>query len=179
VHFLGFQLQLLLAMSASSKNASSNTTLAPAPNFSALEERGYRGFQKIDSGGQANVYCTYKVDGEEGSRAFAIKVVHLGEATPPSNMDEDLKRELAIVRNLKHRNCIRIEELLRTKSKIYIVMDYMNGGTIGQVVRKRGSLCEWNTKAWWSPVARAIKYLHEYRIAHRCARDHCLNDFNL
>lgn len=126
-----------------------------------LMKRGYESFVKLDSGGQANVYKSYK-----NNKLYAIKVVHVENPNNPK-LDDDLKRELQIVRNLKHPNCIHVEELFRTKNKIYIIMDYMPNGTIGSVVRKNGPLCEWNAKLWFCPIARAIKYLHEHKIAHR------------
>ena len=43
----------------------------------------------------------------------------------------------------------------------------MPNGTIGSVVRKNGPLCEWNTKLWFCPIASALKYLHDHKIAHR------------
>lgn len=126
-----------------------------------IMKRGYSSFQRIDSGGQANVYKSSK-----NNKVFAIKVVHV-ENPNSKKLDDDLKRELQIVRNLKHPNCIHVEELFRTRNKIYIIMDFMPNGTIGSVVRKDGPLCEWNTKVWFCPIGRAIKYLHEHKIAHR------------
>lgn len=126
-----------------------------------LMRRGYESFVKLDSGGQANVYKSVK-----NNKLFAIKVVHVENPNNPK-LDDDLKRELQIVRNLKHPNCIHVEELFRTKNKIYIIMDFMSNGTIGTVVRKNGALCEWNAKVWFCPIAKAIKYLHDHKIAHR------------
>ena len=125
-----------------------------------LKSRGYQTFERLDQGGQANVYKTSK-NGE----IYAIKVVKVDN--PDAQLDDDLKRELQIVRNLKHPNCIQVEEIFRTKNKIYIIMDFMPNGTIGDMSRKHGPFCEWNTKLWFCPIARAIMYLHEHKIAHR------------
>lgn len=138
----------------------------------ALSHRGYSGFQRIDSGGQANVYKSVK-----NGRDYAIKVVHI-EDPNSQKLDDDLKRELQIVNNLKHPNCIHIEELFRTRTKIYIIMDFAPNGNIGNVVRKNGPLCEWNAKAWFCPVARALKYLHEHKIVHRDIKVSIILHFN-
>ncbi|XP_017494670.1 PREDICTED: CBL-interacting serine/threonine-protein kinase 11-like [Rhagoletis zephyria] len=98
-----------------------------------LLKRGYEQFVKIDAGGQANVYRTVK-----NGVVYAIKVVRVENPLCPK-LDDDLKRELTIVRNLKHPNCIKIEELFRTRSKIYIIMEFMPNGTIGSLVRKHPS----------------------------------------
>ncbi|KAI2805308.1 hypothetical protein RDWZM_008613 [Blomia tropicalis] len=137
-------------------------------------KRGYTSFHKLDAGGQANVYHTTK-DGQD----YAIKVVHVEDPKNPK-LDDDLKRELQIVRNLRHPNCIHVEELFRTRNKIYIVMHFMPNGNIGNVVRKKGPLCEWNVKLWFCPIGRAMKYLHEHKIAHRDLKlDNVLLDKNM
>ena len=140
----------------------------------ALQSRGYSEFVRIDSGGQANVYRTVK-DGQ----TYAIKVVPVDDKTDSGKLDDDLKRELTIIHNLHHPNCINVNDIFRTKTRVYIVMPFMPNGTIGAIVRKTGPLCEWNCKVWWSPVLRAVKYLHENRIAHRDLKlDNILLDAN-
>lgn len=124
-------------------------------------KRGYTGFERVDAGGQANVYATMK-DGKK----FAIKVVPV----PPEDqtkLDDDLRRELMILSGIHHPNCIKVMDLFRSKSRVYIVMDFMPNGTIGGVVRKQGPLSEWQCKTWFPAMARAVKYLHEHAIAHR------------
>lgn len=125
-----------------------------------LSRRGYESFVKLDSGGQANVYKTLKQD-----KMYAIKVVKTGNDT--GKLDEDLKREITIISNLKHPNCIRVFDLFRTKHKIYMVMDFMPNGTVGSYVRRHDGINEWNAKGWFCPIARAIRYLHDACVAHR------------
>lgn len=126
-----------------------------------LTKRGYESFLRIDEGGQAKVYKSRRKD-----RTVAIKVVRVEDPNNPK-LDEDLKRELQIVRNLRHPNCIKVEELFRTKSKIYIIMEYMPNGTVGSYIRENGEICEWNARLWFCPTAKAVKYLHDRKIAHR------------
>ena len=82
-----------------------------------------------------------------------------------ARLDDDLKRELAISRALRHPNCIHVEDLFRTR--VYIVMDFMPNGTVGSVVRKNGPLCEWDIKIWYPAILSAVAYLHRNKVAHR------------
>ena len=77
-----------------------------------LLTRGYTTFVRVDSGGQGNVYRTIKND-----KLFAIKVVPIDKRRDgtPAPLEDDLKRELTITRGLRHPNCIRVEEIFRTK----------------------------------------------------------------
>ncbi|UXI17538.1 serine/arginine-rich splicing factor 1-like [Sarcoptes scabiei] len=129
--------------------------------MNVLLRRGYKTLIKLDQGGQGRVYKS-----ELNGKNVAIKVVHVEDPKNP-RLDDDLKRELQIIRNLRHPNCIKVLELFRTRKKVYIIMDFMPNGNIGNLIRKFGPICEWNAKAWFCPVARAILYLHDYAIAHR------------
>ena len=128
-----------------------------------LLKRGYTNLVKIDSGGQARVY---KAEHVPDGQIVAIKIVHV-ENPNNTKLDDDLKRELQIISNLQHPNCIKIHKLLRSQGKVYIVMDFMPNGNIGSRVRNDGELCEWHARLWFCPIARAVKYLHEHKIAHR------------
>lgn len=141
-------------------NQPTSSTSVGKEGLDILAQRGYRTFVKLDSGGQGRVYKTVK-----NNRIYACKVVSVDN--PKGKMDDDLMREITITKNLKNPNCIKVVDLFRSKNKIYIMMEFMPNGTIGSYVRKRGPLCEWNTKSWFCPIARAVKYLHDNRIAHR------------
>ena len=79
-----------------------------------LIKRGYAGFERIDSGGQANVYKTIK-DG----KMYAIKVVPVSPEDQ-NKLDDDLRRELSILSTIKHPNCIKVDDLFRSKVKLFI-----------------------------------------------------------
>ena len=126
-----------------------------------LRKRGYESLTHLDSGGQGNVYKTTK-----NKVIYAAKVVHIENVD--KSLDEDLQRELSIIRNVKHPNCIHVEDIFRTKHKVYIVMDFMPNKSIGDEVDGKGkAICEWKSKIYFCQIASAIKYLHKYNIAHR------------
>ncbi|CAG2165667.1 unnamed protein product, partial [Oppiella nova] len=137
-----------------------------------LKKRGYSMFVPLDSGGQGNVYKTTK-----NKVTFAAKVVHID--SNDKNLDDDLKRELTIIRNVKHPNCIRVEDMFRTKHKVYIIMDFMPNKSIGDEVDTKGPICEWKGKLYFAQISSAIKYLHRHNIAHRDLKlDNVLLDAN-
>lgn len=126
-----------------------------------LKKRGYSEFIRLDSGGQGNVYKTSK-----NKVLYAAKVVHIEGID--KKLDDDLQRELTIIKNVKHPNCIQVQDIFRTKHKVFIIMDFMPNKCIGDEVDKKGSgLCEWKSKVYFSQIACAIKYLHEHSVAHR------------
>ena len=98
-----------------------------------LEKRGYYGFVKIDAGGQATVYKT-----NLGDMGIAIKVVHV-ENPDSTRLEDDLRRELMIGRNVKHPNLIQVLDLFRSRNKLYIVMPFADNGTIGSLIRNQNN----------------------------------------
>jgi len=140
-----------------------------------LLSRGYTEFVRLDAGGQGNVYRTMK-----GGKLYAVKVVRIEHSRSQSSpsiksqaqpqaptVEVDLRRELEITPQLRHPNCIRVLEMFRTRTNVYIVMDFLPCGTIGSKVRKEGPLCEWNVKVWFPGIVHAVLYLHNHQIAHR------------
>ena len=130
--------------------------------FDRLIKRGYSDFIPFDSGGQANLYKTFK-DG----RTYAIKVSKVKSTNESHALDKNQRLELQIIDSLRHPNCIRVREMFRTKDRLYIVMDFMPNGNVNTVVQKVGPLCEWNCRCWFPPIARAVMYLHQHKVAHR------------
>lgn len=138
-------------------------------NNAFLQKFGYFNFNAIVSGGQGTVYSARS--NKPGHKQVAVKVVKVEK---PSKMDvgEDLQREMSIQAKLNHPNIIKIIELLRSKTKVYIVMEFAPNGTVGTVVIKKGGLNEYNAKCWFCPVAKALQYLHDSKIAHRDLKLH-------
>jgi serine/threonine protein kinase len=96
-----------------------------------------------------------------------IKIKSKNNAEKEGKMEEDLRREISVMKNLKHTNCLMVRDLFRTVHKVYIVMDFMPNGSVGSYVRKYDGISEWQAKSWFCPIARAVRYLHESLVAHR------------
>ena len=138
-------------------------------NKAFLQKFGYFDFNVIVSGGQGTVYSARS--NKPGHKRVAVKVVKVEK---PSKMDvgEDLQREMSIQAKLNHPNIIKIIELLRSKTKVYIIMEFAPNGTVGTVVIKKGGLNEYNAKCWFCPIAKALQYLHDSKVAHRDLKLH-------
>lgn len=146
------------------KDANINVTfpMSFANNFQVLEKRGYQTFELINYGVQGHVYKACK-----GGRDYTIKVVSLfaneNQTAKNKKMESDLcidvKRELNILTKLRHPSCLRVEECFQTRTKVYIVMPFLVGGTLGSAIKERSLLCEWNVKIWFPPIVCSLRYL--------------------
>ena len=80
----------------------------------------------------------------------------------------DARREVAIMKHLKHENIIQLYEVIDdTKDKyIYLVLEYAAGGTLMEKLRD-GPLSGKNVLHTFRELTRAVGYLHSQGIVHR------------
>jgi NIMA (never in mitosis gene a)-related kinase len=124
----------------------------------------------------------YKVVKEIGKggygRALLVRSVKTGELKVVKEMNlsgmsaEARARALQegeILGSLKHTNIIRYRNCTRVKSKMFILMDYADGGDLGKLIQSRkGKLIPEDVVLdYFVQVCLALKYLHDRKIIHR------------
>lgn len=77
-----------------------------------------------------------------------------------------VKREIAIMRRLRHPNVVRLFEVLATKTKIYFVMEFAKGGELFARVSK-GRFSENLSRRYFQQLITAVGYCHSRGIFHR------------
>lgn len=78
-----------------------------------------------------------------------------------------LKREIEITKMVDHPNLIKLYEVFEDVTKVYLVMELCQGGTLGERLRAKRKFNEAQTAAAMFPMMRAVCYLHQCQIAHR------------
>ena len=83
--------------------------------------------------------------------------------------DKELVRiEIGILKLCHHPNVIRLLDHLENEDYIFIVTEYIEGGTLGQYLKiKNFNFSERQASLIMSQIASGIKYLHKYGIVHR------------
>ncbi|GMS98803.1 hypothetical protein PENTCL1PPCAC_20978, partial [Pristionchus entomophagus] len=83
----------------------------------------------------------------------------------------DINNEVACMKDIKHPNCIRIEDVMETPNHAYIVLEYVDGGELYDriVDERRGGrgLGERLTKFYALQLFDALEYLHSIGVCHR------------
>lgn len=111
------------------------------------------------------IHAIYLETGEE----VAVKVVN-----KYNNREKDfskLKQEVIILKQLKHKNIIEFKNFIETKGKIFIIMEFIQGGTLKDYIdlRKRSNnlFNEEEVSVLMRNLLEAVSYLHEQEIVHR------------
>lgn len=95
----------------------------------------------------------------------AIKIINKGLCSE-ENLTY-LQREVDIARSLKHRNIVRTIDAYESKDRLYIVLEYLCGGTLDRFIRRNGMQSEDIAREIMRDVLDGVAYLHNESIVHR------------
>ncbi|KAF2924107.1 hypothetical protein DAI22_07g243900 [Oryza sativa Japonica Group] len=98
--------------------------------------------------------------------AFAIKILDR-QRILAMKIDEQIKREIATLKLLKHPNVVRLHEVSASKTKIYMVLEYVNGGELFDKIALKGKLSEKEGRKLFQQLMDAVSYCHEKGVYHR------------
>jgi serine/threonine protein kinase len=110
----------------------------------------------------AKVYHARNVKTNEG---VAIKVIDK-EKILKGGLIAHIKREISILRRVRHPNIVQLFEVMATKSKIFFVMEFVRGGELFNKVAK-GRLQEETARKYFQQLISAVGFCHSRGVFHR------------
>ena len=75
-------------------------------------------------------------------------------------------KEAQTIASLDHSNIIHIHDVFEENGTAYYVMEYVEGGSLRDIVKEQGPLSESDAKRYIRAVASALSYIHEQKINH-------------
>ncbi len=117
----------------------------------------------IGEGGMANVYLGYDTILE---RDVAIKVLR-GDLADDEKFVRRFRREAQNASLLNHPNIVQIYDVGEDDGNFYIVMEYIKGQTLKQLIKKRGKLSVPETVDIISQLTDGLAHAHDSYIIHR------------
>lgn len=121
----------------------------------------YRIIRQIGGGGQALVYLAE--DTNLGSLRAIKELTHDPDASPQERQVayDQFQREARILAMLNHPNLARVWDHFRVGGNAYLVMDYIDGQTLQEIVdQTSGFLPEAAVLRWASQLCDVLDYLH-------------------
>ncbi|KAM3192309.1 hypothetical protein ACQJBY_069501 [Aegilops geniculata] len=107
----------------------------------------------------------FAVDADTGA-PVAMKV--LDKATILNHrMLQQIKKEISIMKIVRHPNIIRLNEVLAGQTKIYIIMELITGGELFDKIARQGKLRENEARKYFQQLIDAINYCHSKGVYHR------------
>ena len=120
------------------------------------DELGSGGFGKV-------VLGTHIPTGEK----VAIKIMDKEQILSDELNKERVLNEISILKIVRHNNIIKLYEVMETPQKIYLVMEYCDGGEMFDYIVSKQHLTEEQSCAFFQEIIDALTYLHSQNIVHR------------
>ncbi|KAI4300025.1 hypothetical protein L6164_033444 [Bauhinia variegata] len=117
----------------------------------------------IGEGNFAKVKFALNTETEEH---VAIKILDK-EKVLKHKMIAQIKREISTMKLIRHPNVIRMHEVMASKTKIYIVMEYVMGGELFDKIASKGRLKEDEARKYFQQLICAVDYCHSRGVFHR------------
>ena len=133
------------------------------PTESQVFSGRYEILRHLARGGMAEVYLAHDLMLD---RRVALKVL-FRELSTDRSFVERFRREAQAAANLSHPNIVSIYDWGEEEGTYFIVMEYIEGRTLGQVIRSGGPLQPERAADIGADVAAALHYAHESGVIHR------------
>ena len=111
----------------------------------------------IGQGGMSNVYLARDI---RLGKSWAVKEINPYTCDHFSQVSETLISEAEILTRLDHPGFPRIVDIFRRDSSVIIVMDYIRGRNMVDLLKERGPFEEKQVVRWGIELAGVLSYLH-------------------
>lgn len=132
-------------------------------NTGYLLNNRYRLIDQIGEGGMANVYL-----GKDTilNRNVAIKVLR-GDLSNDEVFVQRFQREALAATALEHPNLVQVYDVGQEQGYHYIVMEYIEGKTLKQLIKQHGPLSVGETIDVMEQLVSAVEHAHSRQVIHR------------
>ncbi|XP_051789287.1 calcium/calmodulin-dependent protein kinase type 1D [Erpetoichthys calabaricus] len=117
--------------------------------------------EKLGEGSFSEVFLAQE---RHSQRSVAVKCINKNVLKGKEAM---LENEIAVLRKIKHKNIVALEDIYETPSQLYLVMTLVTGGELLDRILEKGVYTEKDASQVIHQVLDAVNYLHELGIVHR------------
>lgn len=135
----------------------------------SLKNGEYKIEERISSGGQATAYIARKNSSEE---SVVLKEFILSTAASTGAILEsarEFEAEVSLLSQLNHQGVVRLEDYFFEDGRVYVVLEYIEGKSLRQLVQEEGALEEARVITIAESICDVLTYLHNNTpaIVHR------------
>ena len=123
----------------------------------------YEILDNLGEGGMADVYLAFDTILK---RDVAIKILRGSLSKDPITLMR-FQREASAISKLSHSNVVDVYDVGEYMGHHYIVMEYVRGRTLKQLISQRGALHKEEALDIMKQLTMAIQHAHEHNIIHR------------
>ena len=117
----------------------------------------YEILKEIGRGGMSIVYLARD---NRLNKQWAVKEIKNDGSKSTQTLLKGLEREANILKNVDHPVLPRIVDIINSRGTIYVVMDFIEGTNLGDVLKQEGAQSQEDVIEWGRELASALDYLH-------------------
>lgn len=133
-------------------------------NVSDVIDERYRVERLLGTGGMSEVWLA---EDERLGRWVAVKLLRDSVADEQDgDLATSLEREARLIARLQHPNIVSVYDVGRHEGRHYLVMEYVHGNSLRQLLEARGRRGEAEVVRYGTQIASALAYAHEQGVIH-------------
>ncbi|EEF35016.1 CBL-interacting serine/threonine-protein kinase 8 [Ricinus communis] len=102
----------------------------------------------------------------ETGESVAMKVLDRTTIIKHKMIDQ-IKREISIMKLVRHPYVVRLHEVLASRTKIYIILEFITGGELFDKIVHHGRLSEAEARRYFQQLIDGVDYCHSKGVFHR------------
>ncbi|RNF05471.1 putative serine/threonine protein kinase, partial [Trypanosoma rangeli] len=114
----------------------------------------------------AGSFSTVRLCTDAQSRKWAVKIIDKARLKH-EHMENQMLREVAVMRSLKHENIIDLRDVLESENHYYLVLEYVPGGELFDKIVKAKRFDESTARHYFHQLIAGVHYCHSRGFAHR------------
>jgi hypothetical protein len=144
------------------------TNYVPLNAGHELQNGRYKVLAYLNSGGFCTTYLCNNADGHK----VVIKESSLPASLPEEarkQVSEMFAREARLLQRCRHPRIARILDFFHENEREYLILEYIDGASLSDIVRRSGPISEKQVVVWLKQMAEFLQHLHELEppIIHR------------
>ncbi|KAJ7297334.1 hypothetical protein O6H91_Y063900 [Diphasiastrum complanatum] len=116
--------------------------------------------------GEGNFAKVKFAQNTETGESVAMKVLDK-ETILKHRMVNQIKREISIMKLVRHPNVVRLHEVLASRMKIYIVLEFVTDGELFDKIVHQRKLKEHDSRRYFQQLIDAVDFCHSKGVYHR------------
>jgi len=145
-------------------------------------------FELLKVIGKGSFGKVMQVKKKDDGQIYAMKVLRK-EAIIARKQVDHTRAEKAILQKIEHPFIVKLNYAFQTEDKLYMVLDFVNGGELFFHLKKEGKFSEERVRLYSAEIALALHHLHSRDIVYRDLKPEnilidadahiCITDFGL
>ncbi|CAI9116096.1 OLC1v1017162C1 [Oldenlandia corymbosa var. corymbosa] len=102
----------------------------------------------------------------ETGESVAMKILDRSTIIKHKMVDQ-IKREISIMKLVRHPHVVRLHEVIASRTKIYIILEFITGGELFDKIVHNGRLSEAEARRYFQQLIDGVDYCHSKGVYHR------------